>query len=349
MAVKLDPRDRRILRDVTESLATIRIGEERSAIDDVFPVVRQLVRTDSLVMTSPVERLEGGLTIARYHACGDVDRARLFDRFSAFFETAPARYAWYDATRPEPEQRNVVLDALDLMGAEELQESKIYRDVLKPTGLHRSRQPRVLLCEGPSLLAWFGAFHSGKDTRDVLSRLKVVAPHIGRRLRVDRQLERAPRSFAALEACLGQLGSPAFVVGANGAVIETNAAGRAVLDSSPATRQDIAEAIRGRPTRVAVQITRLAESGANAMWLAVVHEQTIEGRIAAAIAHAAERWELTTRQQAVLCGLVRGLANVTIAAELKVSVRAVEQHVTHLLDRAGLDSRAALVAQVLLG
>lgn len=346
--MKLETEERRILRDVTASLGTIRIGES-SAIEELMPLMQRLMRTQVLSITAPMERLEGGLTLARYHAVGDVNAGDLYERFIRFFETAPPRFAWYDATRPEPEQRNVVLDALDLMRPEELQESKIYKDVLRPTGLHRCRQPRILLCDGASLLCWFGAFHTGKGAREVLSRLKLVAPQLARRLRIERQLERAPRTFAALGACLAQLGSPAFVVAANGAVLETNAAGRAVLDSSPATRHDIAEAIRGRATRVPVQVTKLAESGANTMWLAVVHEHSIDARIAAAVSDAAERWELTHRQRAVLAGVVRGLANVTIAAELKVTVRAVEQHVTHLLDRAGVDSRAALVARVLLG
>lgn len=346
--MRLETGERRILRDVTASLGTIQIGEP-STIGELMPAMRRLLRTEILVLMSPIERLEGGLTLSRFHATGDLDERVLFARFSRFFETAPPRYACYDVTRPEPEQRNVALDALDLMRPEEIEESKVYRDVVRPIGLHRSRQPRILLCEGASLLAWFGALHAGTGAREALGRLKLVAPQLARRLRVERQLERAPRTFAALGACLAQLGSPAFVVGANGAVLETNAAGRAVLDSSPATRHDIGEAIRGRPTRVPVQVTRLAESGASTMWLAVVHERSIEDRITAAVADAGDRWELTQRQRAVLAGVARGLANVTIAAELKVSVRAVEQHVTHILDRAGVDSRAALVAKVLLG
>jgi DNA-binding NarL/FixJ family response regulator len=47
--------------------------------------------------------------------------------------------------------------------------------------------------------------------------------------------------------------------------------------------------------------------------------------------------------------VVNGTPNTTIATMLRVSVRAVELHVTKLLDRAGVDSRAALVAHVLLG
>jgi hypothetical protein len=45
---------------------------------------------------------------------------------------------------------------------------------------------------------------------------------------------------------------------------------------------------------------------------------------------------------------VRGESNATFAANLDVSLRAIELHVTALLGYAGVDSRAALVAAVLL-
>jgi DNA-binding NarL/FixJ family response regulator len=45
--------------------------------------------------------------------------------------------------------------------------------------------------------------------------------------------------------------------------------------------------------------------------------------------------------------VVRGMANATIAAELGISERAVEGHVSAIFDRAGVDNRAALVALVM--
>jgi DNA-binding NarL/FixJ family response regulator len=59
------------------------------------------------------------------------------------------------------------------------------------------------------------------------------------------------------------------------------------------------------------------------------------------------RWQLTPRQGEVLGLVSRGLANATIAAALGCGDRAVELHLTALFDRAGVESRAALVARVL--
>jgi DNA-binding CsgD family transcriptional regulator len=73
------------------------------------------------------------------------------------------------------------------------------------------------------------------------------------------------------------------------------------------------------------------------------------GRIARAardgrLSELAEKWQLTERQRAVLALLVEGLANKEIAARLDCSVGTIENHVTRLLKRAGVDCRAALTA-----
>jgi DNA-binding CsgD family transcriptional regulator len=61
------------------------------------------------------------------------------------------------------------------------------------------------------------------------------------------------------------------------------------------------------------------------------------------------RWGLTPRQREVLGRVAGGDATGTIAAALGISERAIEMHLTALFDRVGVDSRAALVARVLLG
>lgn len=58
----------------------------------------------------------------------------------------------------------------------------------------------------------------------------------------------------------------------------------------------------------------------------------------------AERWGLTPQEKKVLGGICRALANKEIAAELQCSPRTVEVHVTRILAKARLDSRAQLVA-----
>jgi len=74
---------------------------------------------------------------------------------------------------------------------------------------------------------------------------------------------------------------------------------------------------------------------------------TFDERIAGAVTAAATRGSLTPRQQEVLGLVVRGHANAAIAGWLGVSTRAVELHVTAILDRSGADNRASLVSRVL--
>ncbi|MBK7402947.1 MAG: helix-turn-helix transcriptional regulator [Myxococcales bacterium] len=68
---------------------------------------------------------------------------------------------------------------------------------------------------------------------------------------------------------------------------------------------------------------------------------------------AKESWGLTRRQVEALELVVRGLANKEISAVLGCTPGTVDHHVRALLRKAGLDSRAALVAafwgQVVLG
>lgn len=61
------------------------------------------------------------------------------------------------------------------------------------------------------------------------------------------------------------------------------------------------------------------------------------------------RWGLTRQETKVLGGICRALANKEIAVELSCSVRTIEVHVTHVLKKAGLDSRAHLVAHFASG
>lgn len=52
---------------------------------------------------------------------------------------------------------------------------------------------------------------------------------------------------------------------------------------------------------------------------------------------------LTSREREILAGIVKGLANKNIAAQLKISVRTVETHRGHLTRKLGLKSTASLV------
>lgn len=338
----------KLLADIDAELRTIHL-DRSSVLDQLLPAFRELLDTELFLVVTPIERSQGGLVLDRFHVSGIADPSRLRYRFSEFFKNAPQRYAWFDAVRPEPEQRNRVLDALDLMSQAEYEQSAIYHKVMLPMGLHGHRQPRVLLCEGPSLLAWFGTFHPMRATRRQRNLLRTLARRVHRRLLIERRLDRAPRSFAALETCLDRIGSPAFVLGKGGAILEANQAGRALLDTRAVeARASLRDCLRGRPSVLPFELTRLDEQAAPDSWLAILPATSRGDRIRAAVDRASSRWALTPRQRDVLGHVVDGRANVTIAAYLRVTVRAIELQVTVLLERASVDSRSALVASVLL-
>ena len=340
------PREHACVREISAELDTLRLGQS-SVIATVLPAMRELLAAESMLVLCPVERLSGW-DIERFehdHFPADSGFRR---RFLRFFDTAPRRYAWYDATRPEPKQRNRVIDAIGIIPPGEYEASRIYAEVMKPTGVHRHRQPRVLVCDGPSLLAWFGAFHSQPFDARQNRLLAALVPAMQRRLRIERQLRVADRRRAILQHALEQLGAPSFVVDARGRVLVASRAGRALYDARP---REIATALRdalaGRANATAFEVTPVADAGVPPCWLAIARADSTDARLASAVAKAAARWSLTPRQREVLEGIVRGTANATIAAELGISARAVELHVTALFDRAGVSSRAALVAAVL--
>jgi DNA-binding CsgD family transcriptional regulator len=67
--------------------------------------------------------------------------------------------------------------------------------------------------------------------------------------------------------------------------------------------------------------------------------------IAHRIAETEHVWNLTRRQVEVLSRVVRGQSNKQIAAELRCAENTVELHVTQLLKRAGVHTRAELTAR----
>lgn len=329
------------LRAIDAELAVVR--PDRSAVADTLPEIRRLLDLQTILVVSPIVD-ESGLHCERFESDGFEAPERIGELFSIGFAKSPPRYAWYDPASPEPWQRNRVLDARDLMSADELSETAFYRQCLRPGRLHYQRQPRVLLCDGRTLLGWFGSFHDGAvEQRHYTLLRRLIAP-MRRRLALDRLLGLAERRQRAIELAIEEIAAPAMIVGRNGEIHEVNAA------MSRVPRRDAADAVRdaiaGRAGTLHIDLTPLAERGTNHGWLAIVRSSPSE-RIAAALDSASEQWSLTPRQREVLEGVVAGKANMTIAIELGITERAVEMQISILLGRAGVPSRAGLVSVVL--
>jgi DNA-binding CsgD family transcriptional regulator len=166
-----------------------------------------------------------------------------------------------------------------------------------------------------------------------------------RALRHDRRDPHPGFAAAALKAALDAIEQPAFLVGPAGEVLEANQLGRTMLGRCNDLPIALAGAVAGR-RNAELALTPFRASGRRVGYLAIHHGPARSNREAKA-ADAARRWSLTARQSEVLGWVVRGVANHTIATELKISERAIEQHVSAIFDRAGVESRAALVAQAL--
>ncbi len=335
------------LAELTTELATIRI-DRPWPVDQLLADARDLLGTDSIGMYAVAETPRGW-DFDRYHVHADPKRT-IRDGMLRLFARRTVPVLFYDLARPAADQRNRLIEATAMIDASVpggWKESMLYREVLGPFGIGDYRQHRILLCDGGSLLAWFGAFHDGPLSVSQQRMLHALARPLGRRFRTERRLAGCPRSLTALDAALEHIGAPAFVVRASGAILTQNAEGRRLLASSADARPSLHDALRGRAARIEFELTEIRDRGVPTCWLAVARRSP-EATLAAAVASATSRWQLTPRQRQVLGLVVRGLTNETIAAELALSARAIEMHVSALFVRASVASRSALVSATLL-
>ena len=334
------------IAEIGAELATLRIGTS-SAVEGVMPAIRELLDVENMLAYSVVEQDEGW-QFERWHYVGTAGLLRA--PLSRLFALTK-KLLFYDPRAPHLAARNRVVEAvawIDRDGPGNWYASQLCREVFVPLGMQDYKQLRVLVCDGAELLAWFGTLTPGPVTRRHARLLAALVPAIRRRVSTERRLASAPRTFRALEMALEQIGSPTFVVGVRGRILEANASGRRLLARS---RHDVAAAIEAaqarRPHPISVELTPISAAGMPQMSLATVRAESRDTGIGRAVAAAAARWQLTRRQRDVLGHIVRGDSNATISAQLGIGTRAVELHVTTLLARVTVANRAALAAAVL--
>lgn len=217
--------------------------------------------------------------------------------------------------------------------------------VARPVGILGHDQLRVLLCDGPRLLSWFGATRPESFTaREVAAMRRLVRP-LQKRLRFERQLRPRWPSALAVDAIFEALDRPAFIIGPRGAIEAANRRGAALLENGcGAVRQSIRESQRNRHGLAEFSITPLTVVGLPPHWLAV-GKPRLPG-VAERLAAALERWKLTPRQTRVLELMSSGATNKQIAASLGCAIVTVENHITELFRRSGTRSRSELVVRL---
>lgn len=148
----------------------------------------------------------------------------------------------------------------------------------------------------------------------------------------------------ALDAALDAIGTAALVSDRNGHVVIANDAGRQLYLAEGAKQiaRAISDARRGRTSRFEVRALRRDARG---YVLAVLRPDNLSTD--ERLERAGARYGLSTAQTGVLKLVSRGMSNLDVAAALGISERTVEAHVTKILAKLAVTSRAAAVARAL--
>ena len=144
--------------------------------------------------------------------------------------------------------------------------------------------------------------------------------------------------------------APVLLVGLEGEVLGANEEGHRLLRSSDfAPRTSLATLEGGNATAKIWALTPLRNARGLVGFVASCRSQVSsapEASASDAVGEAARAWRLTDRKRQVLELVARGLTNSMVAATLAIAERTVEFHLSGIFERAGVESRASLLARL---
>jgi len=335
-----------------ESLERHVSAETRRAIADLLADLESLDTNNSVLHASIVERIGAligadagliyrleptmdGLSLVGCVGTGPLDgEAASRELQRVLEETNRGRaFGGFDPLRPAADQRNRAIKPRTLMDDHALRETAATRGQRR-LGLDALDELRVLVCEGNRLLAWVGGYREGSFTAREEAILEVLAQPLRKRFEFERRFEFAELSSTALDTVLDTLTTPAFIVDRRTRrVLFANETGRARLASL-----DLDGALAGAPGFDVRAVPQ--PGGGSGVHLVLATNNDERSRLSVC----RKRWGLTKRQAQVLALVVDGFGNKEVAADLGISLRTAELHVSALLEAANVQSRAQLVS-----
>ncbi len=334
------------LAELRAELRTLRLAGPLEHVDFTSDL-RELLQTQVVTAYGLQETRDERREFAFIYTSG-ASASRFRDLTHTVFERHPQRFGMFNPDRPEPNQRNVVrrwapraLEAL--RNADAIPAIPLYRQL----GLGGFGHLRLLACEGASMLSWIGVWQDGPYDDRQVALLASLAPDLQQRLAAERQLAQGGRD-ALLDATLEAIGAAAFVLNARGKIRHENTAARALIAREGRTLHDELRAACLMPASGGRWDVTVTKTRGGSVEYLVRSRPRAEVHLEDRIAHAAVRWGLTPRQRDVLAKLAEGRTNVNIGATLGISERTVEVHVTALLAKAQVGSRAELVASLFM-
>lgn len=335
--MELTHRERAAAEEILAAIPPVRDAVE-PCLPPVSRALREILRAE-MGAAYGVARTSDGIQVSFVHEHG-FPPAFVAEWRGATSGTR-AGIGQFDAAHPEPAQRNVPLTRADLARLTGVERPAL-QPILERHGVALLDHLRVLLCDGPRLLAWLGALRARPFDAAEKRILRAVTPTLLRRLRLEEQVAEVPLLVATLDATLRAIPSAALLLGERGDVRHANAAGRALLDRDPALARRLAADVRdGRATERATAVS--------APGLPLHHLFVLEATatVGTRVEDAGRRWGLTPKQAVVLELLAHGLTNRAIADRARCAEKTVEAHVSAILAKAGLASRTELVAALL--
>ena len=274
-------------------------------------------------------------TASAADACVSDFRERVLPKLSTHF----TRYTFFDPLTPDAQQRDRALllsDITELTG----RPMGTMREYMGNLGINPWDQLRVLVCDGSRLLSWVGVYSEQPFTAPERAALQALVPALKARLRFDQLAQHGAQVAASLEATMELVPVPCFLFHVSGRLLDANASGRLLQKREPELVRQIDSRIHERDPRFQVYPIRVR--GIATSYLVTLRAP---GRSAAPDApQRARQWGLTKRQATVLGCVVDGLANKEIASRLNIAPGTVELHVTAILAKVRVESRAALIA-----
>jgi DNA-binding CsgD family transcriptional regulator len=322
--------------------------DNASRIESMFPVRLSEIIGGAAVASRPVATAQGwGYEFTYAHGAPSLVRAIL--QISALVTegrraSEAASFSLYDPLSPDVRQRNVIVDELFLFSDDSASETLVGRAYME-AGMARCSQLRVLVCDGPVLLAWIGAFRDEPLTARERLILASLLPPLRRRLRIERMMGETEAVLPALVTALEAVASPSFLVTASGNIEHANLIGRRALEQHPGeVRTGVRDWLAKSARRHDSPPIQVEQAGAMSRSVVVIRDEPwVE---AARMSAAARAWHLSVRQAEVLAHLVRGDTNKDIAVKLGVSPRTVEIHTSAILRKAGAETRTHLARLV---
>lgn len=337
---RFDARDRQRLADLRAALSVTRV--EPVDMGRVLAPLRELIAAESTVAYRPV--LEERLRVDFIEFNGKVPAPEALAFTVRFIEQSSQPVALYNPARVEPSQRNVAFRIREHVPDEQYFEIPLAKHCYPRLGLHGAHELRVLACDGPVLLSWIGGYRRERFGEREERLLGALVPSLRRWMQWHLRFARMATAAAALPAALEAIATPAFVLDGAGRPMLANQAGRALLGRDRrAMAGELARCARERQSNERFAVTPIAARGVPPAVLAVARAR--DGELEPRLQRARLVWRLTRRQLEVLRLLAKGHANRTMAEWLGCTERTIEVHVSNLLQMAGADSRAALVAK----